>query len=264
MKPQAPPLPLAYPDDRPSRFLAALMIAAAIECGAVLALSIVPQPQKPPGHHDAPIRISIDAPPAPKPPPPKPVAPPPPPQPVPPPPKPVPPPPPKPVPPPPKPVLPPPPKPLPAPALPMPPPPPKPQPVRHRTHHVAPRPVHHVVTRPRPEIQAPPQPQPPAPRAQRASGSEISAFAAACRQAVQAALIYPDFARMNGEQGVVGIRFRYRNGVVSDVEVIRSSGQPTLDQAAKWTVHHAQLPPPPQALSGETLTIEVNVNFHLS
>jgi TonB family protein len=86
----------------------------------------------------------------------------------------------------------------------------------------------------------------------------------ACRRAVQAGLVYPDFARMDGEQGVVGIRFRYRDGVASDVQVVRSSGRPALDAAAKSTVRQAQLPRPPKALAGANVTIDVNVVFRQS
>jgi protein TonB len=252
MNPQTRSSPPELLDDRPSRFVISLMVAAAIECGAVIGISVVQQPDKPPpGHHGDPIRISIEAPPPPKVTPPKPVTPPPP-HPVtrPPPPQPT--------------TPPPPPKPLPSPPLPLQPPPPKPQPVHRRIYRPVPRPVPQVVTQPRPEIPQQPNPQTPAPKPQMASGDEISAFAEACRRAVRAALVYPDFARMNGEQGVVGIKFLYHDGVASDVQVVRSSGQPALDAAAKWTVRHAQLPRPPKDLAGATVTIDVNVVFRLS
>jgi periplasmic protein TonB len=251
MNPQSQSSQLEFLDDRPSRFVIALIVAAAIECGAVIGITVVQQPEKPPpGHHGDPVRMSIEAPPPPPQPvtPPSPPPPPPPPQPVTPPPPPPP----------------PPPQALPSPPLPLPPPPPKPQPEHRRISRPVPRPVPQVVAQPRPETPQQPNPQPPAPKPQMASGDEISAFADACRRAVQAALIYPDFARMNGEQGVVGIRFRYHDGVASDIQVVRSSGHPALDAAAKSTVRQAQLPPPTKDLASATVTIDVNVVFHMS
>jgi protein TonB len=256
MKSRSQSLPPDFLNDRPDRLVVALIIAAAIESAAVLGISVVQKQQTPPGQHGPPIRISIEAPPAPKvPPPPQPVPPPPepvtlPPQPV--------------VPPPPQPVPPPPPTPVTSP-LPMPPPmSTKPEAVHRTIHHRTSKPLPQVVAQSRPDIPQQLPPQPPAPRPQMASGSEMSDFSAACRRAVQAALIYPDFARMNGQQGVVGIQFLYRDGVVSNVEVVRSSGQPALDAAAKSTVRGSQLPRPPKDLAGTTLTIDVNVVFHLS
>ena len=105
-------------------------------------------------------------------------------------------------------------------------------------------------------VAPPSRPQPPA-------GSEISAFAAAARQAVQSALIFPPAAQMANDQGTVEVQFTYRDGMVADVRVIRSSGSPLLDAAARQTVEHANYPRPPANLRGHAMTINVDVVYRL-
>ena len=52
------------------------------------------------------------------------------------------------------------------------------------------------------------------------------------RAAIQAALHYPESARMAGMSGRTRVAFRYRDGVVSNVSVVVSSGMGLLDRAA--------------------------------
>ncbi|CAB3803256.1 hypothetical protein LMG28138_05308 [Pararobbsia alpina] len=170
--------------------------------------------------------------------------------------------------------------PAPKPVVPTPPKPEAPQPVRPVV------PVHHVVTHaqaPKPAVVPPPQPAPtpaplapsdaptepaPAPRpapapppAAPSTGSP--SFEGALRAAIQAALHYPESARMAGMSGRTRVAFQYRDGVVSDVRVVVSSGMGVLDRAAVAAVRDAAYPKPESAFVGKTLSEQLWVTFNL-
>jgi protein TonB len=172
--------------------------------------------------------------------------------------------------------------PAPKPLVPTPPKPQTPPPVRPVV------PVHHVVTHtppPKPAVVPPPQPAPtpapvvpsaaptvptPAPRpapapppAPAAPATASPSFEGALRAAIQAALHYPESARMAGMSGRTRVGFQYRDGVVSDVRVVVSSGMGLLDRAAVAAVRDAAYPKPEPAFVGKTLSEQLWVTFNL-
>jgi periplasmic protein TonB len=169
-----------------------------------------------------------------------------------------------------------------APAPPTPkPPPPVPQPRRaepvHRAAHAAPpRPVTEP-PRPTPAPSAAPLPAPspaavptdavpppaPAPAPAPAPTGPSPDFASKVRAAIQAALHYPESARMAGISGRTRVAFQYRDGAVSDETVVVSSGVALLDRAALAAVRDADYPRPEPAFAGKTLSEQLWVNFNL-
>jgi len=225
-----------------NRFALAMLIGLALELGAVGALLTVAAVQPPPTDTPTVVKLSIVAPAPPKPPTPTP----------------------KPVPPPPKPVPPPPPQPV-APPQPLPPPPPKPRATQHVfRHYIKPR-----VHTPPPVVQPPVQPVPPAPAPPPApaapSAGELDIFRAAMRQAVQAVVnsVYPQAAQMGNETGTAYVTFIYTDGVVTDIQLARSTGYPLLDQAALEAARIAHYPLPPAGLA-QDYAVSVPVSFELA
>lgn len=84
------------------------------------------------------------------------------------------------------------------------------------------------------------------------------------RAAIQAALHYPESARMAGMAGRTRVGFRYRDGSVSDVTLITSSGSGMLDRAALAAVRDAAYPIPEPAQMGRTLDEQLWVTFNLN
>lgn len=74
---------------------------------------------------------------------------------------------------------------------------------------------------------------------------------------------YPEAARLNREKGVAVIRIvMERDGTVSGVTLIKSSGSEALDQEAVSLPMRAQpLPAMPASMPQERLTMNVNVDF---
>jgi periplasmic protein TonB len=103
----------------------------------------------------------------------------------------------------------------------------------------------------------PPPPQPPAPSRPDAS------FEARLRAAIQAALRYPEAARMANLDGHPVVGFTYRDGVVSNVHLVRSGGSSLLDAAALAAVRNAAMPMPPQNLAGRSFDTSIRVDFTL-
>ncbi len=212
------------------RFLPALAISLVFEAALVIAFMHVSSLKgMVKATHPAIVKITMLAPPKPKPIPmlPKPV--PPPPQPVP-----------KPPPP-----LPPPPKPV-AQPLPKPPPPKpiaKPKPIPRPVHRIAhPKPQ----AKPVPHIEQPVQPPaPPAPAisaAQQASATEL--YAATLRTKVQENTQVPEAVAMMHLSGVTTLSIELApSGQLMAVSILRSSGVPPIDRAALASVRATQFPP---------------------
>jgi protein TonB len=162
---------------------------------------------------------------------------------------------------------------------------PKPQPAArpvtpvHQVTHVArPRPMPAApppVTTPVPEpatssaaptdpppVPAAPPPPPAMPAA--APAAPNPSFENAMRAAIQAALHYPESARMSGMAGRTRVGFRYRDGSVSDITLITSSGSGLLDRAAFAAVRDAAYPKPEPAQMGKTLNEQLWVTFNLN
>ncbi|WP_296650752.1 energy transducer TonB [Paraburkholderia sp.] len=147
------------------------------------------------------------------------------------------------------------------------------RPVHHVEHAVPPRavPVPQPAPSPAPAPVAaavPPeaaQPRAPvAPPAPPAPSRASPTFESALRDAIQAALHYPESARMAGMAGRTRVEFQYRDGAVSGARVVVSSGVAMLDRAALAAVHDANYPKPEAGFAGKTLTEQLWVNFSLS
>jgi protein TonB len=110
-----------------------------------------------------------------------------------------------------------------------------------------------------PAAAPPPPPAPPA-AAQHADPS----FESALRAAIQAALRYPESARLAGMNGRVRVAFDYLDGRVSNVRLVASSGVGMLDRAALAAVHDANYPKPASALAGKTLSEQLWITFNLN
>jgi protein TonB len=171
--------------------------------------------------------------------------------------------------------------------------PPKPAPAAKPVAHPQPRaavhppvPVHHTAP-PRPAAPppvpsaAPPLPEtapgapvtdaPTAPAPQQpptapapAAGATDTSFDASLRAAIEAALRYPESARMAGMSGRARVAFTYRDGSVSDVQLVVSSGIGLLDRAALAAVRDAAYPKPAPGFAGKTLSKQLWVTFDLN
>jgi protein TonB len=86
-------------------------------------------------------------------------------------------------------------------------------------------------------------------------------FQAEARAAVQAALRYPNAARIRKLTGQSRVGFDYRDGQVSNARIVTSSGYDILDDAAINALNSASLPAPPQDLAGHLLKLTIAVNF---
>jgi protein TonB len=147
-------------------------------------------------------------------------------------------------------------------------------PTHHETHAARPRPMPQPppVPTPTPEpaartttpattSPAPVAPPPAAPPA--APAAPDPSFESALRAAIQAALRYPESARMAGMAGRTRVAFQYRDGAVSDVTLVTSSGSAMLDRAALAAVQDAAYPKPESSMVGKTLNERLWVTFNL-
>ncbi|MDR3435208.1 TonB family protein [Telmatospirillum sp.] len=112
--------------------------------------------------------------------------------------------------------------------------------------------------------QSPPPPAPPpepTPARSAVSADAVDLFQAKARAAVQAALRYPNAARIRKLAGQCRLGFDYRDGQASNAHVVASSGYEMLDDAALDALAAAALPPPPADLAGHLLKLTITVNF---
>jgi protein TonB len=105
---------------------------------------------------------------------------------------------------------------------------------------------------------------PPPPPAPPAAPHADPSFESALREAIQSALRYPEAARMDGMDGRARVAFDYRDGAVSNVRLVASSGVGMLDRAALAAVRDASYPKPAPALVGKTLSEQLWVTFNLN
>lgn len=176
------------------------------------------------------------------------------------------------------------PRPVPRPVTPKPPPPkphPKPQP-KPRPHPVHPHPKplprplppppqpRALISPPSPQPAAkpampvvPPAPAPVPPMPHPDLAATRLSFEAALREAVQAAVRFPEAARLMHAGGRVLVGFDFLDGKVSQVRVVQSSGVDMLDAAAMAAVREAPYPPTPAALASQPMRFRIWVRFHL-
>jgi periplasmic protein TonB len=110
---------------------------------------------------------------------------------------------------------------------------------------------------------APPPPPAPAPAAP-PTGAVDPSFDAALRTAIESALHYPESARMAGLSGRARVAFVYRDGSVTDVRLVVSSGIGLLDRAALAAVRDAVFPKPTPELAGKSVSKQLWVTFDLN
>ena len=105
--------------------------------------------------------------------------------------------------------------------------------------------------------------QAPAPEKVAAPSAPDKNFEGALRAAIQAALHYPESAKMAGMSGRARVAFDYRDGTVSNARVVITSGMGLLDRAALAAVENAALPKPAPEWAGKTLSEQIWVTFDL-
>jgi protein TonB len=138
----------------------------------------------------------------------------------------------------------------------------KPPPEKHRVVHERPVVTHDALPAPTPPAPLPPQPVPvtsPPPAA--VSAAITASFESAVRGAVQAALRFPPAARMMHLSGRTKVGFTYRDGQISHVHLVTSSGSDILDRAAIDAVHAAHYPVPEASEQHRDLSFAIWVVF---
>lgn len=118
----------------------------------------------------------------------------------------------------------------------------------------------------RPQQQAAPQPQQAVPAAQpaAASGPSPEQWQQQVLQYLERRKVYPREAEQAGQTGVAAITFTINaSGQVLSVSLARSSGVPSLDQAALDTARRASPLPRPPASMGGNITLTASIRFTL-
>ncbi|MFH1564142.1 MAG: energy transducer TonB [Nitrospirota bacterium] len=85
------------------------------------------------------------------------------------------------------------------------------------------------------------------------------------REKIEQVKLYPVLARRNGIEGQVKVQFTIlSNGRVTTIELIKSSGNKILDDAAKNAIKHASpFSPIPEGISKKELQMGINIAFRL-
>ena len=85
------------------------------------------------------------------------------------------------------------------------------------------------------------------------------------KQRIESCRRYPNWAKRQGIEGTVHLRFTIlSNGQVQDIKIVRSSGFNILDKEAISTIQRARpFPPIPPELRTSFLTMEVSIVFTL-
>jgi protein TonB len=118
----------------------------------------------------------------------------------------------------------------------------------------APSPVPATATPSNPPAQTPaPAPAPTQPP----TVDPAPAYNAKIAAAAQAALEVPGTVTALNFKGRARVGFKLRDGVVSSIVIIQSSGLGAMDRAAAKAVQTANYPPPPAALQGKEIAYEI-------
>ncbi|MBU2753317.1 TonB family protein [Acidithiobacillus sp. CV18-2] len=156
-----------------------------------------------------------------------------------------------------------------------------PKPTPKPTPKPQPRPLPHPAPRPKPApapvrevlppsplpspVQAPPAPPvtptppPPAP----ANPAVKADYLAQVKGAIQAAVHFPDAARMLGQGGRVQVEFTLQDGVITGLRILRKGSMDSFNSAALSAVREARLPALPPELKGKRFQLELWVEFVL-
>lgn len=103
--------------------------------------------------------------------------------------------------------------------------------------------------------------QPGAPAA--VESGAASRYAEQLRQAIQAAVRYPESERALGRQGVVRLGFVLQDGGLTQIRLLHGSGRPGLDRAALQAAARTAAPPPPNGLALNGEQYQLNIVFEL-
>ena len=154
------------------------------------------------------------------------------------------------------------------PAMPSsPPPPPPPPPPQEKKEPPPPPPPPPPVEKPKEEVAPPPPPPPPPPPApkKQIDPKEIAEFQKMIYKKINTNKEYPYQAKLSGMEGTVKVSFVVkRDGTVSDVKVVNSSGYKLLDDSAVDTVKKAEpYLPFPQSVEANALRVSVEIVYKL-
>ncbi|WP_308388024.1 energy transducer TonB [Acidithiobacillus sp. AMEEHan] len=144
---------------------------------------------------------------------------------------------------------------------------PQPRPLPRPAPRPTPTPVREVLPpSPLPSpVQAPPAPPvkpappPPAP----ANPAVKADYLAQVKGAIQAAVHFPDAARMLGQGGRVQVEFTLQDGVITSLHILQKGSMDSFNSAALSAVRDARLPPVPAELKGKRFQLELWVEFVL-
>ena len=139
------------------------------------------------------------------------------------------------------------------------------QPRPHSPARTAPSRAHRDTKR---RLAAPPAAVPPAPASPPASAQQEaradSAWLARVGTWLMAHRVYPEMARRRGRQGTVTVQITVDPlGHVLDVNLIRSSGSESLDQAAQTLLRSAHLPPFPSGMAVARQSVTIPIRYRL-
>ncbi len=141
-----------------------------------------------------------------------------------------------------------------------------------------PRPLSHPVTKQPKQVSVPPSPlpspvqapvpktvvtSPPPPSAAPVSPAVREDYLAQVKGAIQAAVHFPEAAKMLGENGRVLLRFTLYDGQISAVKILQKGGMSAFDAEAVAALHNARLPVVPAGLKSKYFDLNVWVEFRL-
>ncbi|WP_414041315.1 TonB family protein [Acidithiobacillus sp. M4-SHS-6] len=172
----------------------------------------------------------------------------------------------------------------PVPAKPLP---PLPKPQVHPQSKPAPRPLPRPTPRPAPhpvikaaeKLPVPPSPMispvqapapkavvtpPPPPNPAPVSPAVREDYLAQVKGAIQAAVKFPESAKMLGENGRVLLHFSLHDGQISAIKILQKGSMDAFDTAAITALHDASLPRVPAGLKDKNFDLSIWVEFKLN
>ncbi len=157
---------------------------------------------------------------------------------------------------------------------------PQPKPVPRPVPRPLPRPVPHPVAEQQAKLPLPPTPMPspvqaptpkavvtpppPPPSAAPVSPAVREDYLAQVKGAIQAAVHFPESAKMLGENGRVQLHFILHAGQISGVSITQKGSMGAFDTAAVAALRDAHLPAVPAGLKNKSFDLSIWVEFKLS
>ncbi|WP_368356531.1 energy transducer TonB [Acidithiobacillus sulfurivorans] len=157
---------------------------------------------------------------------------------------------------------------------------PQPKPVPRPVPRPLPRPVPHPVAEQQAKLPLPPTPMPspvqaptpkavatpppPPPSAAPVSPAVREDYLAQVKGAIQAAVHFPESAKMLGENGRVQLHFILHAGQIGGVSITQKGSMGAFDTAAIAALRDAHLPAVPASLKNKSFDLSIWVEFKLS